>query len=168
MPPFDVERNFSVVPGLSRTKAAAGPGIRLFHGFGQIPDRGYAASGMTTSLLSCSLALPAPEMPSALLCLATCPDAETAARIARVLVEERLAACVNRVPGITSTYRWQGQIHEDAEVLLLIKTTHARFEALRARLVELHPYELPELVAVGIADGLPAYLDWLAHETAQP
>ncbi len=101
-----------------------------------------------------------------LLCLATCPDAETAARVARALVEERLAACVNRLPGIASTYRWHGEIHDEAEALLLIKTTRERFDALRDRLAELHPYEVPELIALDIADGLPAYLDWLARETA--
>jgi periplasmic divalent cation tolerance protein len=95
----------------------------------------------------------------ALFCLSTCPDAETAARIARALVAERLAACVNRVPGVTSTYRWQGEVHDAAEVLLLIKTTRERFDALRDRLVELHPYEVPELIALDIADGLPVYLD---------
>lgn len=103
-----------------------------------------------------------------LLCLCTCPDAETAARIARTLVEERLAACVNRLPGVASTYRWQGKIHEDAEVLLVIKTTRACFDALRLRLIGLHPCEVPELIALDIADGLPAYLDWLARETAAP
>ncbi len=102
---------------------------------------------------------------SNLLAISTCPDAATAADIARVLVAERLAACVNRVPGITSTYRWQGEVHDDAEVLLLIKTTRGRFDALRARLVELHPYDVPELIALEIADGLPAYLAWLAGET---
>ena len=105
-------------------------------------------------------------MSSALLCLSACPDAETAARIARALVEERLAACVNRVGGIQSTYRWHDRIHEDAEVLLIIKTTRERFDALQTRLVQLHPYKLPELVAVEITDGLPAYLAWLARETA--
>jgi periplasmic divalent cation tolerance protein len=105
-------------------------------------------------------------MSSALLCLSACPDAETAARIARALVEERLAACVNRVGGIQSTYRWQDLIHEDAEVLLVIKTTRERLDGLRTRLVQLHPYEVPELIAVEITDGLPAYLAWLAQETA--
>jgi len=104
-------------------------------------------------------------MPKPLLAFSTCPSAETAARIARTLVEERLAACVNRVPGAVSSYRWQGEIHEDAEVLLIIKTTRERLPALRDRLVELHPHELPELAAVEIAEGLPAYLDWLARET---
>ncbi|MDE2226294.1 MAG: divalent-cation tolerance protein CutA [Xanthomonadaceae bacterium] len=103
---------------------------------------------------------------TALLCLSTCPDAETAARIARVLVEERLAACVNCLPGIHSTYRWRGEIHDDGEVLLLIKTTRERFEALRDRLPELHPYEVPELIAVDIAAGHFPYLDWITAETS--
>lgn len=101
-----------------------------------------------------------------LLCLSTCPDVESAARIARSLVGERLAACVNQLPGLVSTYRWQGEMHEEAEVLLVIKTTRERFDALRNRLVELHPCEVPELIALDIAGGLPAYLDWLARETA--
>ncbi|HEX5352607.1 MAG TPA: divalent-cation tolerance protein CutA [Rhodanobacteraceae bacterium] len=105
-------------------------------------------------------------MSSPLICLSTCPDAETAAKIARTLVEEKLAACVNRLSGVLSTYRWQGEIHDDAEVLLVIKTTRGCFDALRARLVELHPHEVPELVAMEVAAGLPAYLDWLAAETA--
>lgn len=83
-----------------------------------------------------------------------------------MLVEERLAACVNRLPGVLSTYRWQGEIHDDSEVLLVIKTTRERFDVLRDRLVELHPYKVPELVALEIAEGMPAYLDWLARETA--
>jgi periplasmic divalent cation tolerance protein len=102
-----------------------------------------------------------------LLCLSTCPDAGTATRIARALVEERLAACVNRLPGIQSVYRWQGKVVEDAEVLLVIKTTSERFEALRGRLVELHPYEVPELVAIEVSGGHGAYLDWIAAETAR-
>jgi periplasmic divalent cation tolerance protein len=77
-----------------------------------------------------------------------------------------LAACVNQFPGVVSTYRWQGKIHEDAEVLLVIKTTRERFDALRDRLVGLHPYEVPELIALEVADGLPAYLEWVARETA--
>jgi periplasmic divalent cation tolerance protein len=102
---------------------------------------------------------------TALLCLSTCPDAETAARIARALVEERLAACVNRVPGIASTYRWQGKIHDETEVLLLIKTTRERFDTLHKRLLELHPYALPELIALDIADGHAPYLDWIGAGT---
>jgi periplasmic divalent cation tolerance protein len=103
---------------------------------------------------------------TALACLCTCPDAASAARIADALVGERLAACVNVLPGLQSVYRWQGQVERASEVLLLIKTTRARLEALSARLVELHPYELPEVLAVDIAGGLPAYLAWIEHATA--
>jgi periplasmic divalent cation tolerance protein len=104
-------------------------------------------------------------MAATILCISTCPDAKTAEHIARTLVEERLAACVNRVTGVASTYRWQGVVHDDAEVLLLIKTTRSRFERLRARLLELHPYAVPELIALEIGAGSPAYLDWLAAQT---
>ena len=112
--------------------------------------------------------LPRPQVrpvSDALLLLSTCPSDRTAARIARALVQERLAACVNRVPGLASVYRWRGEIHEDAEVLLLIKTTRDRFAPLRARLVELHSDEVPELIALDIADGYPPYLDWLREQT---
>lgn len=96
-----------------------------------------------------------------LLCYCTCPDADSARRIAGALVAERLAACVNHLPGIASTYRWQGTITTDHEELLLIKTTASRFEALRRRLLALHPYELPELLAVPVERGHGAYLDWV-------
>ncbi len=96
----------------------------------------------------------------------SCPDAQTASRIARVLVEERLAACVQAIPGVASTYRWEGTVRTDAEVLLLIKTTRARLDALKARLPALHPYAAPELIAVDVVGGLDAYLDWIETETA--
>lgn len=102
---------------------------------------------------------------AAILALCTCPDEAAAERIATALVEERLAACVNRVPGIASTYRWQGKVCRDHEQLLLIKTTRERFEALRARIVALHPYELPEVIAVDIAAGHAPYLDWIKDST---
>jgi periplasmic divalent cation tolerance protein len=105
-------------------------------------------------------------MEDALVILCTCPDDTVAARIARALVEARLAACVNRLPLTASTYRWQGEVVEQPEVLLLVKTTAARYEALAARLRELHPYEVPEIVAVPVERGLPAYLGWLAAETS--
>ncbi|GAB3096967.1 divalent-cation tolerance protein CutA [Lysobacter terrae] len=100
-----------------------------------------------------------------LLAYSTCPDAASADVIARALVTERLAACVNRLPAVQSTYRWQGQVEQADEVLLLIKTTADRLDALTARLRALHPYELPELIAVEVHSGLPAYLDWVAAET---
>lgn len=102
----------------------------------------------------------------ALLVHCTVPDEDTADRLARTLVSERLAACVSRVPGVVSTYRWQGEIEIAGELLLVIKTTRERFEALRTRLVELHPYEVPELIACEIVAGHAPYLDWLARETA--
>ena len=113
---------------------------------------------------------------SVLLCFCTCPDDITAARLADTLVDERLAACVNIVPGLRSVYRWQGAVERSDEVLLLIKTTRARLPALSARVVELHPHELPEVVAVEVAGGLSAYLDWVveqageltAHESQSP
>ena len=102
---------------------------------------------------------------SVLICLTTCPDLDAARRIADALVGERLAACVNIVPGIHSTYCWQGEVIRDDELLLIIKTTGERMDALRSRLPALHPYELPELLAVEPADGLPAYLDWVREQT---
>ena len=85
--------------------------------------------------------------------------------LARALVEERLAACVNVLPGLRSVYRWQGAIQREDEVLLLIKTTRAQVEPLTARVASLHPHELPELVAVEVAGGLAAYLDWVEEQT---
>jgi periplasmic divalent cation tolerance protein len=91
----------------------------------------------------------------------TCPDEATAGRIGEALVEERLAACANLLPGITSIYRWEGQIQRDPEVLLLIKTTTERVGALTERLRALHPYEIPEIIAVPVTEGLPDYLSWV-------
>ena len=102
---------------------------------------------------------------SVLVAYCTCPDAGSADAIARALVEERLAACVNVLPGVRSTYRWQGAVEQADEVLLLIKTTADRLDALAGRLRSLHPYELPELVAVEARAGLPAYLEWVAAST---
>ncbi len=101
-----------------------------------------------------------------LVILCACPDDVVAAAIARSLVEERLAACVNRIAGVRSTYAWQGTVHEDGEVLLLIKTEASRFDALRERVLALHPYELPELIAVEVTRGLDRYLAWVAAAVA--
>jgi periplasmic divalent cation tolerance protein len=97
----------------------------------------------------------------------TCPDEATAVRIAESLVDERLAACANLLPGITSIYRWEGQIQRDPEVLLLIKTTRERVAALTERLRALHPYEIPEIIAVPVTEGLPDYLSWVTTCTDQ-
>ncbi len=98
----------------------------------------------------------------------TCPDQATAERIAETLVDERLAACVNLVPGLTSIYRWQGQIQRDAEWLLIIKTRRTVYSLLEARLRELHPYEVPEIIALPIQAGLADYLDWIVDSTGAP
>lgn len=105
---------------------------------------------------------------SVLICYCTCPDAASADALALALVEERLAACVNCLPGLRSVYRWQGSVEQAEEVLLLIKTTTERLPALTARLRALHPYELPELVAVEAAGGLPDYLAWVVEQTHEP
>ncbi|GHE31113.1 divalent-cation tolerance protein CutA [Vulcaniibacterium thermophilum] len=104
--------------------------------------------------------------PTVLLVFSTCPDAASADAIARALVGEGLAACVTRLPGARSTYRWQGAVEEAEEVQLLIKTTRPRLQALAERLRALHPYELPELVAVEAQGGWAPYLQWIAEQTA--
>ncbi|CBA14859.1 divalent-cation tolerance protein CutA [Xanthomonas albilineans] len=105
--------------------------------------------------------------PALRLLFSTCPDVASATRIALALVGERLAACVSRMPGLHSTYRWQGTVEQTDEVLLLIKTAADRLPALRQRLCELHPYEVPELLEVEVTDGLPAYLQWLHAQTRE-
>lgn len=95
--------------------------------------------------------------------LTTCPDSDTASRIGQALVEEGLAACVNVLAPMRSIYRWKGRIEDGSEQLLIIKSAVAHFPALMDRVRALHPYELPELIAVPIADGLPDYLAWLHH-----
>ena len=96
----------------------------------------------------------------------TMPDQERATALARSLVDEGLAACVNIVPGVKSIYRWEGRLQEDDEVLCLIKTRPAVFERARARILELHPYEVPEIIGFTVDDGSPAYLDWLKKSTS--
>jgi len=97
-----------------------------------------------------------------LLLLSTCPDTETAERLARHLVEQGLAACVNVLPGIQSFYRWENTLHTDREVLLLIKTRQAQYPQLEAAVLALHPYQVPELIGLPIVTGSAAYLDWLS------
>ena len=93
--------------------------------------------------------------------LSTAGSEEEASRIASDLVERRLAACVNVVPGVTSTYRWQGSIHRDAEWLLIVKTRRDRFEAVRDAIRAIHSYEQPEVVLIDVAHGDPGYLRWI-------
>jgi periplasmic divalent cation tolerance protein len=97
--------------------------------------------------------------------LVTAPDAETGRRIARALVEERLAACVNVLPGVHSIYRWKGAVEEADEVMLVAKTRAERAAALAARVRALHPYELPEVVVLPVRGGSRAYLQWVAAES---
>ena len=93
--------------------------------------------------------------------LSSCPNEATAKRIAEALVSERLATCVNRVPGMVSTYFWDGRLQDEAEILLIIKTTAARQAELAARLKVLHPYELPELIVLPATGGNERYLQWV-------
>ena len=99
------------------------------------------------------------------LILSTCPDRDAAEEIAAKLVESELAACVNIVPGITSIYRWQGNIEKDQEVLLLIKTAHSRSADLQQALAELHPYDVPEIIALPIEHGHLPYIEWVEQCT---
>jgi len=99
--------------------------------------------------------------------LLTAPDADTAERLARALVEERLAACVNAVPGVRSFYRWEGRVEDADELLLVVKTRADRTAALAARVRELHPYELPEVLELAAEGGSAAYLDWVRKESSR-
>ena len=96
----------------------------------------------------------------------TAPNVECAETLGRALVEERLAACVNVVPGIRSFYRWEGEVQNDPEVLLIVKTRADRCSALAARVDELHPYDLPEVLELPAAGGSRAYLDWVRTESS--
>jgi periplasmic divalent cation tolerance protein len=98
--------------------------------------------------------------------LVTCPNRRVAELLGRSMVEERLAACANVVPGLTSIYRWGGKLCRDREVLVIMKTRRPRFQALARRVCALHPYAVPEIIALPLAAGSPAYLQWVAESTA--
>ena len=104
-------------------------------------------------------------MSGELIVLVTAPNAEEATRIAEALVDERLAACVNVLCGVESIYRWEGKVTRGAELLLIIKSTAERYEALERRVKELHSYDTPEVVALRIARGSEDYLAWLRGAT---
>jgi periplasmic divalent cation tolerance protein len=101
-----------------------------------------------------------------LLVLCTCPGDTVAAEIATALIEQNLAACVSRVPGAKSWYRWEGRLEKDEEVLLMIKTVGDRFAELEGTVRRLHPYDMPEIIAVPITAGSEAYLQWVRDATS--
>jgi periplasmic divalent cation tolerance protein len=105
--------------------------------------------------------------PAVVACFSTFPSEDKAAEVARTLVGEGLAACVNLVARVRSIYRWNGEISDDQETLAIIKTTRERFAELRDRLVALHPYEVAEVIALPIEDGHLPYLSWVAAETTR-
>ncbi len=103
----------------------------------------------------------------ALVVLCTCPDEAAATALATDVVERGLAACVNRIAGVRALYRWEGRVVDDTEVLLLIKTTPARWPALADALRAGHPYEVPEIIALPVVAGTTDYLDWIAQATTR-
>ena len=109
---------------------------------------------------------PTSPAPQCIVVSCTCPDQETAERIADILMDQRLAACVQTYP-ITSQYRWEREVHLDQEIMLTIKTTAERYPALESAIAEVHPYEVPEVVAVPIVMGSQAYLDWVVAGSSE-
>ena len=106
-----------------------------------------------------------PASGDALAALSTCPDEAQARRLGSGLLTPRMAACVNVLPAIRSIYRWKGEVHEDGEALMIFKSRRSACPELEAGLVEHHPYEVPEVLALPVALGAPACLDWLRKET---
>ena len=105
-------------------------------------------------------------MTDALVVLTTLPNADAAAELAKTVVGEKLAACANIVPGMRSIYRWEGKVQDENEVLVLLKARRDGFARLKSRILELHPYEVPEVIAVSIDQGHDAYLNWIVRETS--
>lgn len=103
--------------------------------------------------------------PDALVVLCTCPDEASAVEIAKALLAQGLAACVNRLPGVRSMYLWEGQMQDDAEVLLVIKTRKDLYPALEAGIRARHPYEIPEIIGLTVTAGAAPYLDWIKQAT---
>lgn len=100
----------------------------------------------------------------------TGPEAGTLETLGRSLVEERLAACVNVIPGVSSVYRWKGEVQTDSEAIAMIKTTEDRVMSLRERITDLHPYDVPEFLTVSVTEGSEAYLNWVRESvwTGEP
>ena len=103
-------------------------------------------------------------MTEVLILVCTCPDAATARRLAGGLLERKLAACVNILPEIRSMYRWQGELHDDSEALMVVKTVHQAYAEVEAWLLQHHPYDVPEVLAVQVQAGSAAYLEWVQNE----
>ena len=97
--------------------------------------------------------------------LCTVDNLESAKKIARIVVEERLAACANIMQGLSSIYHWKGEIVEDSECLIIMKTKATLFEVLKNKILEIHPYEVPEIISLGIDNGFDKYLDWIKENT---
>lgn len=102
-----------------------------------------------------------------LLIITNCPDEATANAIALTVIEEKLAACVNILPRVQSIYRWQGKVESTSEIPLFFKSTAAGYPALESRIKALHPYDIPEIIALPISRGLPAFLNWVTDESLQ-
>jgi periplasmic divalent cation tolerance protein len=98
----------------------------------------------------------------------TAPSAEVAANLAKALVAEKIVACVNIVPGLRSIYAWEGKVCDESEVLCVLKTRRSLFWAIRERITALHPYQVPEIIAVPLVEGSTPYLAWLRSETREP
>jgi len=97
--------------------------------------------------------------------LISVPNKDLASHIARSLVEQKLAACVNIIPGVKSIYRWEDKIQEDSELLLIVKTRATCYTALEESVVKMHPYDTPEIISLDISQGFAAYLNWITEET---
>ncbi len=105
-------------------------------------------------------------MPDYIVVMVTAPDEEVAASLARTLVEERLAGCVNIIKGVRSIYSWEGKIEDEPEVVMLIKTRQNLYKSLERRIIDLHPYSVPEVICLDIKYGSDGYLSWLKEVTA--
>ncbi|MDH5258878.1 MAG: divalent-cation tolerance protein CutA [Gammaproteobacteria bacterium] len=102
-----------------------------------------------------------------LLVQTSCPDNDSAIALGQRIIQEKVAACVNVLPEVTSIYEWKGEVKQDSEVLLLIKTEKSRYIDLQAVICASHPYELPEVIAVPISEGLPEFLSWIKNTTTK-
>jgi len=102
---------------------------------------------------------------SPVIILTTTGSEDDAQRIAREIVSENLAACVNLIPAVRSIYKWKGELHDDAEQLLVVKTVRRRLDAVKRRILELHPYDVPELIVLDVDDVDEAYLQWMTEST---